>query len=96
MNKLKDLTSGITGQLPSLNQVEDCMDTFKLVPENFFNFMGDFKTDSLKKGSEIYRLLKFIGVVILFICVFPAIPFFFVIAVMISVMKYMMLKLRTL
>ena len=94
MNKLKYMASG--GQKEGLNEVEGCMNTFKLVPQNFFNFMDDFKTDSVKKGSELYRMLKFTGVVILFIIVFPAIPFFFVMAVMISVMKYLILKLRTL
>ena len=83
-------------ELPGFDKIEDCMDTFKLMPETILKFLGDFKNQTKQKGNEAYGILKFIGAVILFICVFPALPFFFVMAVMIASMKYILLKFSNL
>ena len=93
MNKLKNLTKGLPTGIPGLGQIDDCMDTFKLMPENIMNFLGSFKEKSKLKGGEAVNILKFIGTVLLFICVFPALPFLFIMAIMISTIKYLMLKL---
>lgn len=82
--------------LPGMDTLEDCMDTFKLMPENILMFLGDFKEQGNQKRNEVYRILKFIGSVLLFICVFPALPFFFVMAIMIACMKYLILKFSNL
>jgi len=79
-----------------MDTFEDCMDTFKLVPENIFRFIGSFTDQTKQKGSEAYGILQFIGSVLLFICVFPALPFFFVMAIMIATMKYIILKFSNL
>lgn len=78
--------------LPGMNQVEDCMDTFKIMPENILKFLGNFKTDSNESGKKAYGIIKYIGAVLLFLCVFPALPFFFILAIMIATMKYIVLK----
>jgi len=83
-------------EIPGMGAIDDCMDTFKLVPENIFRFLGSFTDKTKQKGSEAYGILKFIGAVLLFICVFPALPFFFVLAIMIAVMKYLLLKFSNL
>ena len=51
-------------ELPGFDKIEDCMDTFKLMPETILKFLGDFKNQTKQKGNEAYGILKFIGAVI--------------------------------
>jgi hypothetical protein len=95
MNKiLKYAQKSGVPNIPGIEEVQDCMDVFSIVPSNILSFIGEFSGDVSKKGGTIYDFLKFIFSVVMFICVFPALPFFFVMALMISSIKYLFFKLR--
>lgn len=74
----------------------DCMDTFTLVPQSVFNILNDIKTNTVKGGIGTLNILNFIWAIVIFICVFPALPFFFVFSIMSAVIKYFALKFRIL
>ena len=79
-----------------MSDSDSCMNTFTLVPQSIFNFLDNIKTKT-KKGSMITtNFFRFVWSVILFICVFPAIPFFLVMSIMFSVVKYFLLKFQVL
>ena len=46
--------------IPGMGKVEDCMDTFKIMPENILKFLGDFKIDSNDSGKKAYGIIKYI------------------------------------
>ena len=75
---------------------DSCMDTFTLVPQSVFNIINEIKTSSIKGGVQSVNILKFIWAIVIFICVFPALPFFMVLSVMSAVVKYFALKFRVL
>ena len=75
---------------------DSCMNTFSLVPKGVFNFLNEVKDTTIKGGSTSVNILKFIWAIIIFICVFPALPFLLVLSVMSAVVKYFALKLRVL
>ena len=62
--------------IPGMGQVEDCMDTFKIMPENILKFLGDFKTDSNESGKKVISLELALEVIKL-TCPFPVNPFVF-------------------
>ena len=79
--------------------VDECLDTFKLIPESLLGLMGGglgTKAAAAGEGAKniFLNLIKFIGSIILFICVLPALPFIFVMSVMFASLKYLFVKLR--
>ena len=79
--------------------VDECLDTFKLIPESLLGLMGGglgTKAAAAGEGAKniLLNLIKFIGSIILFICVLPALPFIFVMSVMFASLKYLFVKLR--
>lgn len=89
----------------SSNTKPECMKTYNTVPEFFLSMLGlsnaGEKTNNLKsifkeKTGNLTNFLGFLLNIFLFICIFPLIPLFFILAVMLSVIKYILLKFRIL
>ena len=83
----------------------ECMKTYNTVPEFFSSMLGltnvSKKTDSItsifkEKTGNFTNFLSFLLNIFLFVCIFPLIPLFFILAVMLSVIKYILLKFRIL
>lgn len=75
---------------------KSCMDSITDIPNmlGLLRVKGEHKTKMATEG--IMKFLKFIGSLFLFICIFPLIPIFYLMAIMLSIMKYVMLKLSKL
>ena len=75
----------------------ECLDTFKLIPESLLGLINNSsKTGGQLVGGFKYTFLKtikYIGSIILFICVVPALPFIFIMSVMFASLKYLFVKL---
>ena len=72
--------------------VDECLDTFKLIPESLLGFIGGSNPAS-STNNTFLKLIKYIGSIILFICVVPALPFIFIMSVMFASLKYLFVKI---
>ena len=79
---------------------DDCMDSFENLINalfsifNFNNNSNNNKNNSLT--SDIFKVFEFFIKLILFLMIFPAIPFYVVMAFALSTIKYLTLKLSLL
>ena len=73
-----------------------CMDSIKDIPNmlGLLRQKGEHKAERATEG--IIKFLKFIGSLFLFICIFPLIPIFYLMSIMLAVIKYVLLKLSIL
>jgi len=75
---------------------KSCMDSIKDIPNmlGLLRVKGEHKAEKSTEG--IMKFLKFIGTLFLFICIFPLIPIFYLMSIMLAVIKYVLLKLSIL
>ena len=80
----------------AISTQKTCMDSIKDIPNilGLLKEKGDNKVEFASEG--IMKFLKFIGSLFLFICIFPLIPIFYLMSIMLAVIKYIVLKLRKL
>ena len=75
----------------SINMIGGCS-LEDAVPKTLFNLMSGSKEGATKLAPE----LKFIADLCLFIAIFPLIPLFYIMAIGLSALKYLVLKFSTL
>ena len=72
---------------------DGCIDQFEAFTDTIFSFS---KSTSDGAKSSIFKFFNTLYKILLFLIIFPAIPFYIVMAFGLSSMKYMVLKLRSL
>ena len=79
---------------------DDCLDSFEILISNIFSifdFKDLFKGEKHKTiATSIVKLFQYIFKLFMFLMIFPAIPFYIVMAFALSCMKYLTLKLSLL
>lgn len=77
---------------------EDCSNSLDLTINQFlalFNF-SDKEYKNREILARVFNPLKMIGSIVLLACIIPSIPFIFVIAFTLAIIKYISLKSRNL
>ena len=72
---------------------DGCIDQFETLVDTIFSFS---KSSTYGAKSSIFKFFNTLYRILLFLIIFPAIPFYIVMAFALSSIKYMVLKLRTL
>jgi sensor histidine kinase YesM len=79
---------------------DDCLDSFETLINTIFSIFDfkDFYKDinNTSITSDIVQVFQFIFKLFMFLMIFPAIPFYIVMAFALSAMKYLTLKLSLL